>query len=84
MRRDEMIKVKDAATLAILTDEQKTKFAVIQKTYDDQVQQLDQEIKSREDEAVAATNNILNEQQRTKFAEMRKARDDFMNKNKPK
>jgi hypothetical protein len=83
MRRDEMLKTRDAATLAILTDEQKTKFAVIQKSFDDQVQHLDQEIKTREDEAVTATNNMLNDDQRAKFAALRKERDDFMN-TKPK
>ena len=84
MHREEMLKAKDAATLAILTGDQKVKFAGIQKIYDDRVQQLDQELKTREDEAVAATNNILNDEQRATFAKMRKDRDDFMNRNKPK
>jgi hypothetical protein len=83
MRKDELIKEKDTAVLGLLSEEQKQKFSVIQKKYDEQAQELDQKVKRTDEEAVAKTTGILDDQQRAKFIEWRKAHDDLNAKNKP-
>lgn len=83
-QRDTLSKEKDAATLTILNDDQKTRFAEIQKTFDGKAKEVEQSVQTAEDAAVIETNKILDDAQRAKFAEMRKARDEFINKNKPK
>jgi Spy/CpxP family protein refolding chaperone len=79
-RREAILKQKDEALAGLLTADQKTRFTEIVQEFDRKQQELDQEMKRIEDQAVLETSTVLTEPQRKKFEEMRKAHDEMKNK----